>query len=180
MFSRFTRRQKGDIEESRLGADREGELSGFSTEMAKSADDLQLTNMHADTISDRGKSPNAEVEQPSFEDLALSECSICLEDKLLAEFPQRRTTSTCAHFPTACIECIQSSLLAQFEENTMEHISCPECPERLAPNDAQVFLPMAKYRKQVMPAVTSSTLYGISSGIGRIKTDILADTPSTQ
>ncbi|KAK8034831.1 hypothetical protein PG993_009826 [Apiospora rasikravindrae] len=49
--------------------------------------------------------------------------------------------------PTACRDCVQSSLLAQFEEKAMEHITCLECPEMLGPGDVQAFVPRAKYQR---------------------------------
>ncbi|KAK8136732.1 hypothetical protein PG984_004672 [Apiospora sp. TS-2023a] len=86
------------------------------------------------------------MEHPLFQELALNrECIVCLETKPLKDFPQRRTTSTCAHLPRACQKCIQFSLLAQFEEKAMEHITCLECPEMLGPSDVQAFVPRANY-----------------------------------
>ncbi|KAK6850113.1 hypothetical protein PG995_013946 [Apiospora arundinis] len=106
--------------------------------------------------SDNGSSYSGGIEHPLFKELALNECTICLETKLVKEFPERRTTSTCSHLPSACRECIQSSILAQFDEKAMEHITCLECSELLAPSDVQAFVPKARYRQYAEHAMNKT------------------------
>lgn len=93
-----------------------------------------------------GSSPGVWGEHPLFDQLALNRvCTTCLETKSLEDLTRRHTTSTCAHRPTACRECVQLSLLAKFEEKAMEHITCLEWLELLGPSDVQAFVPRAKY-----------------------------------
>ncbi|KAK8066146.1 hypothetical protein PG997_012893 [Apiospora hydei] len=111
------------------------------------ANNLQNVGSSAEGATDIGNQHGGGMEHPLFRQLVLNrECTICMDTKPLEDFPRRRTTSTCDHLPTACRECIQTSLLAQFEEKAMEHITCLECPEMLAPSDVQTFVPRAKYQ----------------------------------
>ncbi|KAF7898725.1 hypothetical protein EAF00_005171 [Botryotinia globosa] len=67
---------------------------------------------------------------------AVDECMAC-SDKLAPEkFPQTRITSTCAHDPTICSQCLTGYVNCHILNKALDQISCPECPEKVS--DAEI------------------------------------------
>jgi len=69
------------------------------------------------------------------------ECQVCLEKKLLDEFPTRQPTITCDHPVQCCTPCLSYSITAAFEGHIWNDIRCPICNIQLQHSDVAEFAP---------------------------------------
>ncbi|KAF5873283.1 putative ring finger protein [Botrytis fragariae] len=67
---------------------------------------------------------------------AVNECRICMENLTPEMFPQTRISSTCAHHPAVCNQCLTKHINDQVQTKASNQISCPECPEKVS--DAEI------------------------------------------
>ncbi|CAD6445631.1 6f4d0a23-bb51-45b0-9679-f96c73812993 [Sclerotinia trifoliorum] len=89
-------------------------------------------------IIDQPASKKAKLEEPEDEVLfaAVNECRICMETLAPENFPQSRITSTCAHHPAVCCQCLTTHINIQLQTKASDKILCPECPEKVS--DAEI------------------------------------------
>ncbi|TGO47793.1 hypothetical protein BCON_0263g00040 [Botryotinia convoluta] len=67
---------------------------------------------------------------------AVDECRVCMENLTPEKFPQTRITSTCAHHPAVCNQCLTKHINDQVQTKASNQVSCPECPEKVS--DAEI------------------------------------------
>ncbi|KAH8744776.1 hypothetical protein BGZ57DRAFT_778783 [Hyaloscypha finlandica] len=75
------------------------------------------------------------------------ECQVCLEHKLLDEFPQRNPTETCSHAVACCITCLSQTITAAFEGRMWYDIRCPICNNELKHEDVAEFATQDIFQK---------------------------------
>ncbi|KAF7913269.1 hypothetical protein BELL_0986g00010 [Botrytis elliptica] len=63
---------------------------------------------------------------------AVDACRVCMENLTPEKFPQTRITSTCAHHPAVCNQCLTKHINDQVQTKASNQISCPECPEKIS------------------------------------------------
>ncbi|TGO07303.1 hypothetical protein BTUL_0294g00070 [Botrytis tulipae] len=63
---------------------------------------------------------------------AVDECRVCMETLAPEKFPQTRITSTCAHHPAVCNQCLTKHINDQIQTKASNQVSCPECLEKVS------------------------------------------------
>lgn len=71
----------------------------------------------------RGQSPAPKLE--------VKECSICVEELMITEFPHR-IGARCMHDPTCCRRCLSQAIGMQIEHKEWDQITCAECEATLS------------------------------------------------
>jgi DNA-directed RNA polymerase subunit RPC12/RpoP len=107
-----------------------GLKENFSKAKAKETRPFQKLRGRPESREEEGQ-----VENEDDEEIVAStqptECSVCMESLLSSQFPQERLTSSCDHEMTVCSTCVTQSIDQQIIDQPYEHISCPECSNRL-------------------------------------------------
>ncbi|ESZ91602.1 hypothetical protein SBOR_8001 [Sclerotinia borealis F-4128] len=70
---------------------------------------------------------------------AVDECKICMEKLAPEKFPQSRITSTCAHHPAVCNQCLTQHIDFQVQTKASDRIQCPECPEKVSDTEIKTY-----------------------------------------
>lgn len=65
----------------------------------------------------------------------IKSCAVCGDDKDQDEFPIKSPTSRCQHAPQLCLDCLDMWVASALDDNGVDAIKCPECPEKLSYDD---------------------------------------------
>jgi hypothetical protein len=85
------------------------------------------------------------------------ECQVCLEHKLLEEFPDRNPTESCSHSVACCKACLTQSITAAFEGRMWDDIRCPICNNQLEHGDVAKFATPDIFERQANPCPPQPT-----------------------
>ncbi len=85
---------------------------------------------------------------PSSDLPGMTECEVCMEEKMPTDFPSRAPTVGCTHeAKICCISCLSQSIVSAFEGNMWDDIRCPICNLQLQHNDIAEFAPPNIFEK---------------------------------
>lgn len=74
-------------------------------------------------------------------------CSSCSRDLVASNFFKKQPTKDCTHGVNICKPCMKSWITMQLESNTIDKLSCPECPAIMQNANVKAFATKETYAK---------------------------------